>query len=184
MKPRHPLPTRWLMTDERQGDGLWIALARLPRGAGIIFRHHATPFSARRAYYERVRAIARRRGLVLVLAGPPMLAIAWQADGAHGRSPHRFASRRLLRTAPVHNAREIASVPTADLIFLSPVFATRSHAGAGALGPLRFAALARFARQPVVALGGMDEAKSRRLRVHGWAAIDAWSRPNGRRIRT
>jgi thiamine-phosphate pyrophosphorylase len=32
---------------------------------------------------------------------------------------------------------------------------------------------------PVIALGGMDEGRARslaRLRVHGWAAIDAWGR--------
>ena len=35
MKRRQPLPRVWLMTDERQGDGLWGALERLPRGAGM-----------------------------------------------------------------------------------------------------------------------------------------------------
>ncbi|MEJ8630952.1 hypothetical protein P0F65_16040 [Sphingomonas sp. I4] len=36
-------PVTWLMTDERLGDGLWRALARLPPGSGVVFRHHATP---------------------------------------------------------------------------------------------------------------------------------------------
>jgi thiamine-phosphate pyrophosphorylase len=37
------------MTDERLGDALWTALRRLPRGAGIVFRHYATPPAERRA---------------------------------------------------------------------------------------------------------------------------------------
>jgi hypothetical protein len=41
---------------------------------------------------------------------------------------------------------------------------------------MRFAALARLARCPVIALGGMNPARFRRLRplgAYGWAAIDA-----------
>ncbi|TVV76842.1 thiamine phosphate synthase [Sphingomonas solaris] len=170
---KRPLPTRWLMTDERLGEALWSALARLPRGAGVVFRHYATPMPARRVLFDRVRAITRRRRLVLVLAGPPRQALAWGADGAHGRPPHR-APARLLRTVPVHGARELAAARGADLLFVSPVFATRSHPGAATLGPLGLARLARRATAPVVALGGMSEARWRRLGVHGWAAIDAW----------
>jgi len=158
MRPRHPLPQLWLMTDERQGAQLLDTVMRLPRGAGVVFRHHRTPPPARRALYEQVRVIARARGLILVLAGPTGLAIAWRADGAHGRVPHRRSSRALLRTAPAHDARELkaAARAGADLIFLSPVFATRSHPGGRTLGPLRFGRLARQARVPVVALGGDD----------------------------
>jgi thiamine-phosphate pyrophosphorylase len=60
-------------------------------------------------------------------------------------------------------------------VILSPVFPTRSHPGAPALGPLRWAALARRAAGPVVALGGVDGARARRLprRTAGLAAIDA-----------
>jgi thiamine-phosphate pyrophosphorylase len=175
MKPRHPLPTRWLMTDERQGDSLWRALARLPRGSGIVFRHHATPPRERRALYDRVRRIARARGLTLILAGPPSLAIAWGADGAHARPPHRRAARLLLHTAPAHDAREVIAARAADLLFVSPVFATRSHPGAPALGPRRHAALVRLARQPVAALGGMNASRARHIGARYWAAIDAWS---------
>lgn len=180
MTARHTLPTRWLMTDERQGDALWTALARLPRGGGVLFRHYTTPPANRRALFDRVRRITRRRGLILVLAGPPSLAIAWRADGAHGRSPHRHAVRSLLRTAPAHNARELGQARHADLVFLSPVFSTRSHPGARTLGAMRFALLARHARQPVIALGGMDGSNARRIHAYGWAAIDAWGKmPEG-----
>ncbi|MBD0272951.1 MAG: thiamine phosphate synthase, partial [Acetobacteraceae bacterium] len=52
----------------------------------------------------------------------------------------------------------------ADAVLLSPVFPTASHPGAPALGPWRWAALARRAgRRPVVALGGLDALTARRL---------------------
>lgn len=177
-----PLPRIWLMTDERAGAALWEALAGLPRGAGVIFRHHATPPAERRRLFERVRQVARRNGLVLVLAGPA----GWRADGVHGRT-RNTPRKPPLRTAPVHNMQEIARARSigADLLLLSPVFATRSHPGAATLGRWRFAALAARAGIPVIALGGMDPRRARRLAplgAYGWAAIDAFTAPT--RIRT
>jgi thiamine-phosphate pyrophosphorylase len=181
-----PLPRLWLMTDERAGESLWIALRRLPRGAGVIFRHHATAPTERRRLFERVRAIARRRGLMLILAGRAEQAIGWRADGVHGRA-RNATSPRQIRTAPVHDAHEIARATRirADLLLLSPVFPTRSHIGARALGRWRFAELARRTPIPVVALGGMDAQRARRmaaLGAYGWAAIDAFTAPGRIRI--
>ncbi len=171
MPKRHLLlPRLWLMTDERLGDALLPAVRGMPRGAGIIFRHYATPAKERRKLFEAVRAIARRRGLILVLAGTPRQARAWKADGAHGRHPGAL-------TSPAHDAMELrrAEAAGARLVLLSPVFATRSHPGAAALGRVRFGLLARQARVPVIALGGMTSRKFgaiTRLGASGWAAID------------
>jgi thiamine-phosphate pyrophosphorylase len=168
MHRRHPLPRLWLMTDERQGEGLWNALERLPRGSGVVFRHYSLIAADRRALFGRIRRVARRRRLKLVAAGGPFPG----GDGVHGRRG------RGLRTASVHNLRELRAAERAgaDLVFLSPVFPTRSHAGARPLGPHRFALIAHQARVPVIALGGMDAGKARRLGgAYGWAGIDAWS---------
>jgi thiamine-phosphate pyrophosphorylase len=168
MRPRHPLPRRWLMTDERQGEGVIAAIERLPPGAGIVFRHYSLPHDERRSLFDRVRQSAEERGLTLVVAGAPV----GKGHGAHNRACTG------LRTASAHNLREIrrAERRGANLIFLSPVFATRSHAGARPLCPRRFAGLAGQTSLPVIALGGMDEARFRRLRgAYGWAGIDAWS---------
>ena len=62
MCPRQALPTRWLMTDERLGDAIWPALARLPRGAGVVFRHYATPAAERRALFAAVARATKRKG--------------------------------------------------------------------------------------------------------------------------
>jgi len=161
------------MTDERQGEGLWAALDRLPVGSGVVFRHYCLTPQERRHLFERVRQVARRRRLLLLLAGPPRLARAWRADGVHGRR----AGAARLRTAPAHNLHEIRAAERsgAHLLFVSPAFPTRSHPGARALGPVRFRLLARAARLPVAALGGMTAVRARRLGVARWAAIDAWT---------
>ena len=168
MPRRQPLPRLWLMTDERQGDGLWQALERLPRGGGVVFRHYRLARVDRRSIYDDVRRIARARDLLLIVAGAPLPG----ADGVHGRLG------RGVRTASAHSLRELRAVEAsgADLVFLSPVYSTRSHPAAAPLGRERFALIAHQAKVPVVALGGMDAEKARGLGgAYGWAGIDAWS---------
>jgi thiamine-phosphate pyrophosphorylase len=164
---RQPLPRLWLMTDERQGEGLWRALERLPRGGGVVFRHYALSPAERRRLFERVRRVARRRGLLLLAGGSGI-----RADGIHG------GRGRGLRSASAHDLRELKAAERsgARLIFLSPAFATRSHPEARALGPARFGLIARQARVPVIALGGVGARNARRLpHIYGWAGIDAWA---------
>lgn len=170
MPARHPLPRAWLMTDERIGEGLWPALRRVPEEGGIVFRHYATPAAERRRLFDQVRKAAGER--LLLLAGLAEDALAWGADGSHGRSAGYG-----LRTAPVHNLGELhaAEATGAALVFLSPVFPTRSHPDARTLGPAGFEAIAAASKLPVVALGGMDAERWRQLpSAYGWAGINAW----------
>lgn len=176
MRHRHPLPRIWLMTDERIDD-LVAAVARLPRGSGIVFRHYSLARKARRALFEKVRRMAKKHRHLLLLAGSPQQAWAWLADGAHDRS--RLKSRGL-RSAAVHDGIErMAAVrASADIMFMSPVFATRSHPGKPSLGPVRLGLLAGKCRTRTIALGGMTARRANSLsalRIAGWAAIDALS---------
>lgn len=171
MPARQPLPRLWLITDERQGDGLSDAVARLPEDAGLVFRHYSLAEADRRALFDRVRSA--HTGLLL-LAGPADQAMAWGADGSHGRGRGEG-----LRSAPAHDFGEIRAAERAGAAFvlLSPVYATRSHPDARTLGLAKFAWLARRTSLPVIALGGMNETRGRRLAsfgAYGWAGIDAW----------
>ena len=180
-RQRRAAPKTWLFTDERlggarPGDPLWRAVARLPRGAGIVLRHYGWPEPERRALLAALAAVARRRGLVLLgsrIAGAP--------GGVHRPAHDPLARGRGLVTAAAHGRRALlqAFARGADLVFLSPVFATASHPGARTLGAVRFGLAARGAPGPVVALGGMTAARARRLRplgASGYAAIDDWAR--------
>jgi thiamine-phosphate pyrophosphorylase len=166
MPRRQPLPRLWLMTDERQGDGLWEALERLPRGSGVVFRHYSLAPAERRRLFDQVRLVARRRRLLLLAGGDGL-----RGDGVHGGRGGGF------RSASAHNLRELKSAERsgAKLVFLSPAFPTRSHPGARALGAVRFGLVSSQARIPVIALGGVDARKALRLpNIYGWAGIDAW----------
>jgi thiamine-phosphate pyrophosphorylase len=180
------VPALWLLSDERVATASLIrAAGRLPRGSGIILRHYATPAAERKRLFGMLRRIADRRGLILLLAGDPASAGAWEADGYHGWDDQR-PSPNMIRSAPVHDMAQLrrAERQGADLIFLSPLFATRSHPGARPLGAVRFAAIARLAHVPVMALGGVGQRHHRlirRLGASGYGAIDSLA---GRKQRT
>ncbi|CUS46331.1 Thiamin-phosphate pyrophosphorylase [hydrothermal vent metagenome] len=170
---RPPIPTLWLMTDERMGDGLWRAIDSLPRGAGIVFRHYATAPDERRSLFARITRMARRKRLMIVRAGPDPLGME---AGTHGRGR---LSPGGIRTWAAHSRKEAVAGKRAraDALFVSPIYTTRSHPGARALGPTRAAAIGRGLNIPLIALGGMNASRFRKMQglgFHGWAAIDAW----------
>jgi thiamine-phosphate pyrophosphorylase len=85
-----------------------------------------------------------------------------------------------VRSAAVHDRRAwiAARRRGCDLLFVSPLFATRSHPGAPALGIPRAGLLMGAGRDRAVALGGMTRERARSCAAIGirrWAAIDAWA---------
>jgi thiamine-phosphate pyrophosphorylase len=170
------MPRRWLVSDARNDAVLERALARLPSGSGFIFRHYHLPVAERRARFGKLLRIARKRGVWIMLAGPAAEARAWGADGAYG--PVNVLKRGWgPRLATAHSLAEIGAANRAgvDVILLSPAFATRSHPGGRALGPVRWRLMAARAQGPVIALGGMNMRSARRLGAAHWAAIDGLS---------
>ena len=172
-KRQSALPEMWLISDARNDARLETALAALPRGSGLIYRHYHLSPSERRARFDRLARLARRHGHRLILAGSAAQARAWRADGAYGSPATLAHGPASLRLVTAHSLTEIARARNAraDAILLSPVFATRSHPGAPTLGPLRFRLLAARAGLPVIALGGMSTARACRTGT-AWAAID------------
>jgi len=164
------VPRCVLLSDARNDAGLEHAIGRLPPGSALVFRHYHLDHAARRRRFERLRAQAQARGVMVIGARVPA---SWRCDGSYG-SAGEVAGRGGMRLATAHSLREIGMAVRAgaDAVLLSPVFATRSHPGARGLGSLRFLMLARRSSLPVIALGGMTQRRFRRLSVHGWAAID------------
>lgn len=176
---RHPpLPSIWLVSDARNDAELERRLHRLPRGSGLIFRHyHLTP-AERRARFMALRRIACAHGHLVFLSGDAPTARHWGADGAYGPAATLAPGPALPRLVTAHSFRELRRC-RADAFVLSPVFPTRSHPGAKALGPLRFRLFARKAQPPVIALGGMTARRAAALGT-AWAAIDGLSQLSAR----
>jgi thiamine-phosphate pyrophosphorylase len=162
-------PPLWLFTDAARLPNPLATVARLPAGlAGVVFRHDAAP--GRAALAKSVARLCRARRLALVIAGDWRLAFTLRA-GVHlrgGRRQPRKTKHRIT-TSSAHTVAELqrASRIGVALVFISPVFPTKSHPGGAGLGPLRWGALARrlCARHPfsAAALGGMDGTTAPRL---------------------
>lgn len=170
-------PKMWLMTDERLGDDLFASIAALPRGSGIVFRHYSLAKQERQVIFDMVSAAARRHRHILVVGGKKLKTRTWAVDGVHGSGRTRDWP---IRTVAVHSLREAIAAKRlgADLLFVSPVFATMSHPGARVLGRSRFGLLIRRIDQPIIALGGMTPSRARGVQsmgIYGWAAISAFA---------
>ncbi|MCX7285859.1 MAG: thiamine phosphate synthase, partial [Novosphingobium sp.] len=142
-------PRCLLLTDARNDDGLERAIRRLPRGSALVFRHYHLHGAARRKRFAQLAALARARGIAVIGARVPA---QWRCDGVYGAA-REVAGRPGARLATAHSLHEIGMAVRAGAhaVLLSPVFPTRSHPGAGALGSLRFLMLARLCPLPVIA---------------------------------
>jgi thiamine-phosphate pyrophosphorylase len=175
------LPAFVLMMDDQRKVDWARAVAALPRGAAVILRHRQA--HAREDLARRLKPVCAARRIKLLIADDVLLALRVRADGVH--VPERHGAKiaaikaqhpRWFVTASAHGAASVAAARCADAVIIAPVFATASHPGREAFGPVRFAALARGA--PVVyALGGIDARSVQRLAampVCGIALIGGW----------
>ncbi|WOE75061.1 thiamine phosphate synthase [Alterisphingorhabdus coralli] len=173
------LPSLWLFTDARNADVLDKAIAGLPPGSGVVFRHYHLPEQERCGMFAKLMRRHARRDHIWLWSGDAVTARVLHADGCYGSSAGPPSQRSGLWLATAHNSMELtmAARRGADGVFLSPVYPTRSHAGGTSLGPMRFAALARHRRCPVYALGGVTRDNWARIApfCDGWGAIDGLS---------
>jgi thiamine-phosphate pyrophosphorylase len=179
------LPALVLMTDDERLPYPLAAAARLPRGSLVVVRARQSSHRAKLA--RALTPIAKARRLMLVIANDAALATRVRAQGLHlsearaREARHWRALRpRWLITAAAHSLEACAAAKRAgaDAVFLAPVFQTSSHPNRPGLGALRARLIARQARLPVYALGGLDARRALEL-AHGpfagLAAIGALS---------
>lgn len=165
---RPALPPLLFLTDPDRTPRPWETAARLPPGAGVIFRHFGLPGAQETAL--RLRRITRDRGVLLLIGLDADMAEAVGADGLHlpERAVRRAADLRTahpdwLITGAAHAAAAVG-VPGLDALIVSPVFpAGGVSASRAALGMTAFRSLAASSSTPVCALGGIRASNARRF---------------------
>ena len=181
---RKALPRLLFFTDPARTPDPEAIARTLPRGAAIVFRAFGAADGLARG--RRLRAIARARGLTLLVGADAALARAIGADGVH--LPERLAhrARRLkaanpgwIVTAAAHSslAARRGLAAGADVVVVSAVFPSNSPSAGPAMGPIRLALLIRAAGGPVYALGGVNNKTARLLLktgLVGLAAVDGF----------
>ncbi len=173
------LPPFLFFTDPVRTPDPEAIAATLPKGSAVVYRHFGAPDAEARA--RRLIAIARARGLKVLIGGDVALATRVGADGvhlperlAHRAQPVRRAHPRWLVTSAAHSLAA-AKASRADAVVFSVAFPSRSASAGPALGPIRLAARVRAGGRPAYALGGVNEKTARRLLdagLVGLAAVD------------
>ena len=124
--------------------------------------------------------IARRNGARLTLHGDAALAQAAGADGVHvSAGGDAAASRKLLGPdkligVSIHTATEAAAVDPAiaDYAIAGPAYETASKPGYGPeIGRKGLADLAKSARVPLVAIGGLNAMRAAEVLAAGVSGI-------------
>jgi len=170
----------FFVTDAARTPDPAAIAARLPNGAGVIYRAFGAPDAL--AVARALRRVADSRGLILLIGADERLAAASGADGLHlpqrliGRGPGLRARRPgWIFTGAAHDASAIkrAHLAGLDAVLTSPVFASRSPSAHAQLGPIRFASLVRQASLPVYALGGVNRRTAPRLLSTGATGLAA-----------
>jgi len=154
-----------------------VTASRLPSGSAIVYRTYGAPDAEARA--RRLLAIARSRGLKLLIGQDVGLARRVGADGVH--LPERLAHRAapLKRTHPgwiitaAAHSHHAARLIGADAVVISVALPSRSPSAGPALGPVRLAARVRAAGRVAYALGGINNKTARRLLGAGLIGLAA-----------
>lgn len=178
--PKRSLPPLLFLTDpQRTPDPIPIA-ERLPRGAGVVYRGFGAADAPEVA--ARLAAVARARGLTLLIGVVESLAEACGAQGLH--LPERMIDRvpdirrehpDWIVTVAAHDAEALreAARAGADAALLSTVFHSQSPSAGPALGAETFSRMVSEAGVPVYALGGIDDFNASHLADSGAVGIAA-----------
>lgn len=175
-----PLPPLFFITDPRRTPDPATVAARLPAGAGVIFRGFGAADAEATA--QTLAAACRARGVLLLIGQDAALAQACGADGVHlpERALDQGPELRRLHpawrlTGAAHGADALARAAAAELdaALLSPALPSASPSAGTPLGVERFAALVRSAGLPVYALGGVTAETAPALLDSGAAGIAA-----------
>jgi thiamine-phosphate pyrophosphorylase len=178
-----PDPPLLLVTDRRQARRPLASIVAAALGAGcrwVSLREKDLPEDEQVLLARQLLSIAHRAGARLTVHGEAVLAERAGADGVHlssGSDP--AAARALLGPkklvgVSIHTVIEAQTLdPTAiDYALAGPAFETASKPGYGPeIGRKGLAEIARAARVPVLAIGGINAARLAELIAVGAAGV-------------
>jgi len=178
-----PDPPLLLVTDRRQARRPLEAIIADAFGAGCRWaslREKDLPPDEQVLLARGIASLARAHGAILTLHGEAEVATLADADGVHlsaGSDP--VAARALLGPAKligvsIHTVTEAEAIdPTiVDYALAGPAFETASKPGYGPeIGRKGLVEIARAARVPVLAIGGVNSARVGELVAAGAAGV-------------
>lgn len=185
------LPSSILFSDRTKISDLKTTAKSLPKNSAILIREYDLSQKNREIFAQEISAIAKNRGLKILVGKDVALARKIKADGAHfsdfDKVPMQFLqkknfNKKFIFTFSCHNFKSVlkAKKLKADIIFISPIFPTTSHLNTKALGLINLAKIhlksksTSYSASRFYALGGINSKNLlsvRKLGLSGFAAI-------------
>ena len=178
-----PDPPLLLITDRRQARRSLREIIAAALGAGcrwVSLREKDLPRDEQMLLARTLLPLAHAHGATLMLHGEPALAKPAGADGVHlpsgsdAAAARRLLGRGKLVGVSIHTVTEAEAIAPAfvDYALAGPAFETASKPGYGPeIGRKGLSEIARTARIPVLAIGGINAARLGELIAAGVAGV-------------
>ena len=172
------VPPMLLFTDPERTPRPWKIAARMPAGSGVVYRAFGAAEALETA--ERLRAVTRDRGMVLLIGLDAGLADRVGADGLHLperalSAAYALSGRRpdWILTGAVHSAEAALACRDLDAVVLSPIFPAGGASSAKPALGMEALVMAAGGRTRVIALGGITTGNAGRLQGSGACGLAA-----------
>ena len=165
----------WIVTDEERAPDPIKIINKLPKNLkiGIILRHYKS--KSRLNIAKKLSKICKLRKYIFLIANDQQLAIKVNASGIHvpSWSTLRRINRRFLISTSLHSRKDLRNVTLSksSIVFVSPVYFTKSHPDKKPLGPIRAALLAKQSKLNSIALGGISLRSTKRFKNLGFSGV-------------
>jgi thiamine-phosphate pyrophosphorylase len=158
------LPKIFFFTDRKRLDDVFEVVTNLPKNSAVIIREYDLNFTKRLNFALKIRDIAKKNSLKILVGKDAKLAAKIKADGLHlsdlegFRRFNHYLNKNLLVSYSCHSEKSIRKAQKygCNLIFYSPIFPTKSHPNQKAIGVLALRKLTLKTKIPIYALGGVS----------------------------
>ncbi len=181
-------PVAVFFTDRKKITDFEKIIKTLPKNSAIIIREYDLEKKDREIFAKKIINLARPQGLKILIGKDISLAKKVKADGIHfsdfDKLPLIFLKResftkKFLFSFACHSLKSVlkAKKLKADMVFISPIFATTSHVGQKTIGLKHLAKFAFNSKNSnyLYALGGINKINIKaitKLNLGGFGAIE------------
>jgi len=159
-----------------------MAIENLPKNSAVIFREYDLPAQEREKLAQEIIAICRKNNHKILIGKNFELARKLKADGVHFSDNDRLSLQILNRrnlpqkfilSVACHNFLSVLKFRKlkVDAVFISPIFATKSHPEAKLIGLQALSRIILKAKHPIYALGGINSQNINSLQKLGAKGI-------------
>ncbi len=175
-------------TDISRIHNLEKSISFLPKNSIVILREYNLSQSKRQELALKIQKLCKKFNHFLFIGKNIEIARKIKANGVHfsdlDKNSWRFISKKypkLKISFACHSLKSIkkAQNSNSDILFLSPIFATKSHENSKILKTRNLAKACEISKKPIFALGGINQKNLNSViksKARGFGAIEIFNK--------